>query len=183
MTNLVNNNRQSIRLKYLFTERMGGAWGEDPENEGDGIVCLRAADFFTERLSHSKFNLTRRIFNANEFKSKHLKDGDLIIEKSGGGENQPVGRVIIYDLDEPALCSNFLELLRPNQRISISKFSAYLLHSLWLNRSVLPFIKQTTGIQNLDLKDYLTEKFLFHRLKNKKQSSRCLIVKRRGLMN
>jgi type I restriction enzyme S subunit len=32
---------------------------------------------------------------------------------------------------------------------------AYLLHSFWLNRKILPAIKQTTGIQNLDISEFL----------------------------
>lgn len=156
----MNNNEQigqNIRLKYLFTKRIGGAWGQDLEGE-EGIVCLRAADIETEKVTHKIYDLTRRVFSQEELLNKGLQFGDLIIEKSGGGENQPVGRIAFFQLNEPALCSNFMELLRPDSRKISPKFGAFLLYSLWLNRLVTPSIKQTTGIQNLDVADYLDNK-------------------------
>jgi type I restriction enzyme S subunit len=151
-----NNQWTHLPIKVLFTDRIAGAWGEDPE-DGDGIVCIRAADFITDRLQHKRNDLTRRKYGTHEIITRKLRTGDLIIEKSGGGDNQPVGRIISFALDEPALCSNFLERLRPNKQILHSRFGAYLLYSLWANRSTIPFIKQTTGIQNLDSEEYLAQ--------------------------
>lgn len=148
---------QNIRLKYLFTKRIGGAWGQELEGE-EGIVCLRAADIETEKITHKISDLTRRVFSQDEISNKGLQKGDLIIEKSGGGENQPVGRIAFFQLNEPALCSNFMELIRPDSKKVIPQFAAFLLYSLWLNRVVIPSIKQTTGIQNLDIADYFDNK-------------------------
>lgn len=148
---------EEIPIKRLFLDRKGGAWGEDPDPE-NGIVCIRAADFITEKIRHATSELTRRKFSDKEVDTRSLKSGDLIIEKSGGGELQPVGRVVSFELNETALCSNFLELLRPNQKITYPRFAAYLLNSLWLQRVNFPFIKQTTGIQNLDIEEYFSQK-------------------------
>lgn len=146
-----------IRLKFLFEKRIGGSWGDEP-TDGNSFVCIRAADFDTYSLTHKTSDLTRRSFKEEELKSKVLRKGDLIIEKSGGGENQPVGRVVKFNLAEKALCSNFLEVLRPNSRKIDSQYAAYLLYSLWNSREVIKSIKQTTGIQNLDLTEYLDNK-------------------------
>lgn len=146
-----------IRLKYLFSKRIGGAWGDEPQDD-NAIICIRAADFNTDLLTHSTENLTRRSFDKNEIENKKLIAGDLIIEKSGGGENQPVGRVVKFNLNETALCSNFLELLRPDNSIADSEYLAYLFYALWKNRVVTKAIKQTTGIQNLDISDYFDNK-------------------------
>ncbi|MEH2410506.1 type I restriction-modification system subunit M N-terminal domain-containing protein [Nostoc sp.] len=150
------NGWKSIPLKFLFTHRVIGAWGEDPKN-GEGVICIRAADFLTDKISHRITNLTRREYDPREIVTRQLKPGDLIIEKSGGGDNQPVGRVVSFNLNEPALCSNFLELIRPNPKVISSRFGAYLLYSLWSNRVVFAFIKQTTGIQNLDAEEYFSQ--------------------------
>ncbi len=147
---------KQIPIKFLFIDRRTGAWGEYPDDE-EGVVCIRAADFITNELRHSQNDLTRRKYTAYEIETKKLQSGDLIIEKSGGGENQPVGRVIAFELDEIALCSNFLERLRPDKLILHSRFGAYLLYSLWVSRRVIPFIKQTTGIQNLDIEEYFSQ--------------------------
>lgn len=148
---------KKIPLKWMFSGRNTGAWGDEPESE-NGTICIRAADFITEKVRHSTTELTRRKFEQHEMDSKQLQPGDLVIEKSGGGENQPVGRVVVFDLDEPALCSNFLERIRINGAIVDTFFAGYLLYSLWAKKAVIPFIKQTTGIQNLDIEEYFTLK-------------------------
>lgn len=154
----------SIRIKYLFKERIAGAWGEEP-TEDNSVVCIRAADFETDKLTHKRTDLSRRSFKEEEIKKKSLEDGDLIIEKSGGGDNQPVGRVILFSLEEPALCSNFLEILRPDKKRVETKFVAYLMYSYWITRKVTSAIKQTTGIQNLDISEYFDLKVELPELK------------------
>ena len=41
-----------------------------------------------------------------------LNSGELLIEKSGGGDQQPVGVVMLYDLRDRAVCSNFIARMR-----------------------------------------------------------------------
>lgn len=149
MSQLQNLEWHRVRLKYAFPKRIAGAWGRDPEGD-NAVVCLRAADFLTEKLKHKTDDLTRRSYGEDELANKRLLPGDLIMEKSGGGDNQPVGRIVAFELNEDALCSNFLQIIRPDPTRITSEFSAYVLFSLWKNRTVVPFIKQTTGIQNLD---------------------------------
>ncbi|MCJ1810243.1 restriction endonuclease subunit S [Flavobacterium covae] len=147
---------KEYRLKHLFIKRIGGAWGTEPDD--DSVVCLRAADIETDQIIHKSNDLTYRTFSDNELNSRKLSPGDIIIEKSGGGENQPVGRVAKFVLNEAALCSNFLDLLRPNNKIVNTDYLTYILYYLWKNRTVVKSIKQTTGIQNLDIEDYLNNK-------------------------
>jgi len=147
---------KEYRLKHLFIKRIGGAWGTEPDD--DSVICLRAADIETDQMIHKSNDLTYRTFSDNELNSRKLSPGDIIIEKSGGGENQPVGRVAKFVLNEAALCSNFLDLLRPNNKIVNTDYLTYILYYLWKNRTVVKSIKQTTGIQNLDIEDYLNNK-------------------------
>lgn len=148
---------KNIRLKFLFEKHIGGAWGNEP-TESNSTVCLRAADFITEKIINKDYDLTRRSFTDDEILNKGLKKGDLIIEKSGGGDNQPVGRVVRFTLNEAALCSNFMEVLRPKENVLNPSFGAFLMYSLWARRIVFNSIKQTTGIQNLDMDSYLDYK-------------------------
>lgn len=151
---MIYNNSEGIRLRFLFDEKIAGAWGGNPV-EGNSVVCLRAADFITNTIEHSKSDLTYRSYSEDDIRKRALREGDIIIEKSGGGENQPVGRVALFTLQEMALCSNFLQILRPDKKKILPQFGAYLLLSIWLRRLVIPSIKQTTGIQNLDINRYL----------------------------
>jgi len=194
--------KTNIRVKYLFLKRIGGAWGNEPVEE-NSVVCIRAADFDTDSITHIKHDLTKRSFEAGEVEKKQLLTGDLIIEKSGGGDNQPVGRVVRFDLNETALCSNFLECLRPNQELAIPSYLGYLLYSLWKRRVVTASIKQTTGIQNLDIADYFDNKidlpdlaeqkkivefldneisFIDHLVKQKQIQLQLLVEKRQSLI-
>jgi len=86
--------------------------------------------------------------------------GDLLLEKSGGGEKTLVGCVVLYDLPIKAVCSNFVARM-PLSKGMDSRFWSYAYASLYAGRMTYPSIKQTTGIQNLDSQAYLCEKIGF----------------------
>ena len=89
-----------------------------------------------------------------------LQPGDLLLEKSGGSPDQPVGRVSYFEGAEGiAVGSNFLQTLRPADGVD-SKFLFYLLQHEYSRGRVLPFQQQTTGIINLRVKDYLSVEVL-----------------------
>lgn len=144
------------RLSDCIQVCRAGMWGVDPtdKNEEDHLVCVRVADFDTERLKVATSKLTVRAVTQAERSGRLLSPGDLLLEKSGGGDKTPVGRVVAFDLDQPAVCSNFLSRLVPNRALVRSDYLLLLLNHLHARRVVVPFIKQTTGIQNLDSKAY-----------------------------
>jgi type I restriction enzyme S subunit len=76
-----------------------------------------------------------------------------LIEKSGGGENQPVGCVVYFDHTYDAVCSNFVARV-PIAAGMHPRFWSYVHASLYSSRRNVPAIKQTTGIQNLDIEVY-----------------------------
>ena len=81
---------------------------------------------------------------------------DLLLEKSGGGENQPVGAVVLYDACTPAVSSNFIARMQVAPGFD-PRYLCYVhaaLFYLGVNRRS---IHQTTGIQNLDSAAYLSE--------------------------
>jgi restriction endonuclease S subunit len=80
----------------------------------------------------------------------------LLLEKSGGGEQQPVGAVVLYDEDKPAVCSNFIACMRVAPGFD-SRYLCYLHAALYFSRVNCRSINQTTGIQNLDAHSYLSE--------------------------
>jgi len=80
-----------------------------------------------------------------------------LLEKSGGGELQPVGAVVQYESDMAAVCSNFIARVVVEKEYD-SRFLAYLHAHLYDSRVNTRSIKQTTGIQNLDSYAYLCER-------------------------
>ncbi len=145
------------RLKDSVLGIVNGAWGEDPSGGTDDLVCVRVADFDRVRNRVVDSNLTIRSISANERRGRLLQAGDLLIEKSGGGDLQPVGAVVLYDLEIPAVCSNFIArmLVPPSCH---PEFLCYLHAALYSVRINVKSIKQNTGIQNLDLDAYLNER-------------------------
>ena len=89
-----------------------------------------------------------------------LRSGDLLLEKSGGGDQQPVGVVILFDHDVPAVCSNFIGKITVRKDFD-PHFLTFLHSTLYSFRLNTRSIKQTTGIQNLDSNAYLSEVVAF----------------------
>ncbi|WRM40600.1 restriction endonuclease subunit S [Bacillus velezensis] len=90
-----------------------------------------------------------------------MKKGDLLIEKSGGGEKQPVGFVVQYNLDKKALYANFMAKIELNSQKVDSTFMNYVFSSLYGVKANIKAFNQTTGIQNLNTSVYLNEVFMY----------------------
>jgi type I restriction enzyme, S subunit len=147
---------RAIRLKQTVTACANGTWGEEPRGGPDDLICVRVADFDRQRLCLDLRNPTRRYVPPSYRRGRLLAPGDLLLEKSGGGDGQPVGAVMLYQGGEPAVCSNFIARM-PVAPGFDARYLCYLhatLYRLGLNRRS---IYQTTGIQNLDGKSYLQE--------------------------
>lgn len=136
------------RLKWSRTKTINGVWGDEPDGEND-ICCIRVADFDRTKFRVIRKDLTQRAISPTQRTGRELRPGDLLLEKSGGGEKQIVGCVVLYDHDEPAVTSNFVAriLIAPEQS---PRFWTYVHSALYAGKLNYPAIKQTTGIQNLD---------------------------------
>lgn len=151
-----------ITMKRIFRERVAGSWGEDENKGSQNTFCLRIADFDYSKLKFiDKQQYTIRSYTKKEIERKKLKIGDLLIEKSGGGEKTPVGRVVMFDLClKNAMYANFMEKLCVRE-ITIPEYVNYLLSAFYANGMVWPYIKATTGIQNFDITNFLSKEFVF----------------------
>lgn len=141
------------RLKWSVLDCTNGVWGEEADGVDD-IVCLRVADFDRDKFTITADNLTIRAVEPKQFESRKLKKGDLLIEKSGGGEKQLVGCVVYFDHDFDAVSSNFVARMTVDPALS-ARYICYLHAGLYAGKLNYPAIKQTTGIQNLDTNEYL----------------------------
>lgn len=141
--------------------------GGEPDDQND-ITVLRVADFDRQSFKVSDLKLTTRSIPPKDRGSRLLKQGDLLIEKSGGGDKTLVGCVVLFDKAYEAVTSNFVAKMSPLESYD-SYFLAYAFSQLYAGKVNYPSIKQTTGIQNLDSDSYLMEKFCFppkHEQKN-----------------
>ena len=143
------------RLKDSVISYQNGVWGEDPDGSND-IMCVRVADFDRVSLRVRSKIPTLRSVDPRVVKERGLFPGDLLLEVSGGGDKQPVGTVVVYDHQQPAVCSNFISQLRPAEDFD-SIFLTYLHSALYSARINVRSIKQSIGIQNLDKVNYMNE--------------------------
>ncbi|MBS5913617.1 MAG: restriction endonuclease subunit S [Paenibacillus macerans] len=141
----------------LLESVISGEWGNEPNGEQD-VFVLRTTNFSNNgKIDFSK-EVVKRNIDEKKVDAKKLNYGDIIIEKSGGSIDQPVGRVVFYDLRDDTtayLCNNFTSVLRPNTKLVNPKFLFYFLFYLYKCKAVLKFQNQTTGIINLKLDNYL----------------------------
>jgi type I restriction enzyme S subunit len=151
---------ETRRIRECITNRRAGLWGDEPTaaNAEDHIVCIRVADFDMERLRVGTSKLPIRAVPKVAARPRLLVPGDVLIEKSGGGDVTPVGRAVLYDLPEAAISSNFVTRVRPDRAVLQSEWLLFALAVLHATRANVPFIKQTTGIQNLDEAAYFAQR-------------------------
>ena len=132
-----------------------GLWkGKKPPFVKVGVI--RNANFtkyFT--LDYSKIEYID--VEQRAFEKKHLLHGDLIVEKSGGSDKNPVGRAIFFDGEDGLFSfSNFTMCMRcKDQTTLMSKYLFYLLLCIYSRGDMVAMQTQTTGLHNL-----LVEKFM-----------------------
>ncbi len=86
---------------------------------------------------------------------KLLKTGDILLEKSGGGPTQPVGRVALFRNAEGEYSySNFTTRMRVSTNGLCSEFLWHMCHALYNSGATEKLQKQTSGIRNLDFTAY-----------------------------
>jgi len=149
------------RIRDRLGVIVGGEWGDDPDahDEGVEIPVVRVADI--RGLDVTTEDLTIRRVKESKLPSRLIGKRTLLIEKSGGGEQKPVGRAVLgRKLAVDAICSNFMA--KTDCGLTVAPlFVAYLLDAASSSGINTAHIQQTTGIQNLRVTDYLNSKVAF----------------------
>ena len=146
-----------FRIKFCLSRSVAGIWGDDEKGNKDDIVCFRVADFDYSKGCLIFDKLTIRNVSAAQLQNRLLHDGDLLIEKSGGGDATPVGRVVRFNYNDKAICSNFIHSISVKEGYS-SNYLYYYFYGMYANKVNLLYFNQTTGIQNLKVGEYLSQK-------------------------
>lgn len=147
---------QTVRLKQTVTACQNGTWGDEPNGGAGDLICARVADFDRLRLRADLRNPTWRSVPQPYRRGRMLVRGDLLLEKSGGGDGLPVGAVVLYEGETAAVCSNFIARM-PVAPGFDARFLCYLHAALYSLRVNCRSINQSTGLQNLDSGSYLSE--------------------------
>ena len=149
-----------VSLRDIFESQITGEWGNECAENENGTKVLRTTNFTQEgKINYD--DVVIRSINEIKAKQKRLHYGDIILEKSGGTEKTPVGRVVFCDEtieDSLYLCNNFTQAMRVNQTIAIPKYVFYFMWNLHFSGKTDLLQNKTTGIRNLQIKSYLNEK-------------------------
>jgi type I restriction enzyme S subunit len=148
--------KQDWDIKKLgdICEYGNGLWtGKKPPFINVGVI--RNTNFTKEgKLDDS--DIVYLDVEKSQFVKRMLKYGDIILEKSGGGPKQPVGRVVIFDKEVGNYSfSNFTSLIRiknPNQ-IDFNYLHLYLFFS-YISGVTETMQSHSTGIRNLKFDEY-----------------------------
>ena len=143
------------KLIDITGKALSGEWGTD-DLDGSGTPVLRTTNFTNIGKVNYDNVVTRNIQKKN-ISEKLLKKGDIIIEKSGGTDKNPVGRVIYFEGEENKyLFNNFTGLLRIKDKNEwYPKFVFYSMLANYNRGGTRRFENKTTGLHNLKLDDYV----------------------------
>jgi type I restriction enzyme S subunit len=136
-----------------------GLWkGEKPPFANVGVV--RNTNFTKDgTLDYS--DIAYLDVEANKLEKRRLQFGDIILEKSGGGPKQPVGRVALFDRQDGDFSfSNFTASLRVLAPDEIDfRFLHMFLYWTYVSGATEGMQSHSTGIRNLNADAYRAIEF------------------------
>lgn len=147
------------RLGDIFELQITGEWGNECAENEVGTKVLRTTNFTSDGVIDYK-NVVVRSIGKSKVEKKRLRSGDIILEKSGGTEKTPVGRVVFCDKsieDDTYLCNNFTQAMRVKREVGCPRYVFYFMWYLHYSGKTDLLQNKTTGIRNLQVKSYLNE--------------------------
>lgn len=149
---------KQLRVIDMLDSLIGGVWGKPPDGGDVNVTALGSGVFGAGALRlNPEFSQLRSV-SLKQLESRRLQPGDLVLERSGGGPDQPVGRVVFVDADVgDCIPSDFMRLLRPNPAVVDPGYLFWRLWSLYQQGRSRLYQRQTTSIRNLSVKAYLSQ--------------------------
>lgn len=152
-------------LKNFIKSSCSGEWGKDESEEVDEnrytkCLVIRATEFDnTYNLQLDNSRVKYRWIENSKLLKMNIQANDLLIEKSGGSEDQPVGRISILT-DEilkgnQIAYSNFIHKITAE---GISPMYLYFYLKTMYNIKITDSMQsQTNGIRNLIMQEYFDQ--------------------------
>lgn len=165
MENQLPKNWVETELKEIISYVIGGDWGKDPEAIDDddfvGVLCIRGSEI--KKWSDNKGNTASlRKIKKNSLENRKLEVGDILIEISGGGPDQPVGRTVLidkqvlnYESETPKVCTNFLRLIRIYNTLN-SVYVNHYFHYFYDVGEIVKYQGGSNNLRNLKFKEFET---------------------------
>lgn len=135
-------------------EFSNGLWtGKKPPFQTVGVI--RNTNFTKDSLLDDSDIVFLEV-EQSQFQKRKLRYGDIILEKSGGGPKQPVGRVVIFDkTDGDFSFSNFTSVIRIKNKNEVDfNFLHRYLFLEYISGATEKMQSHSTGIRNLKFDEY-----------------------------
>lgn len=146
-----------------------GLWkGENPPFVKIGVI--RNTNFTKEGTLNDS-DIAYLDVEVKKYEKRRLQFGDIILEKSGGGPKQPVGRVALFDMKEGDYSfSNFTASIRVQDPDELDfRFVHRFLHWTYVAGVTERMQSNSTGIRNLDGEAYKAIEISFPPLDEQKR--------------
>jgi len=141
-------------LRELVKENQAGDWGAEG---GPHMVDVLRSTNLTRRGHLNLSDVARRSLPPQKAARLELRQNDILLERSGGGPDQPVGRVGFVSKHMPGSAfSNFLHLLRPDPSEINPLYLKWILWRVNQTKRILRLEQQTTQLRNLNFRDYMS---------------------------
>lgn len=155
----------SVPLKELVVAMRNGDWGKDNPcgNNTEVSYCIRGADI-PDVNAGNKGKMPIRYILPKNYEKKHLVEGDIVVEISGGSPTQSTGRCAVISqalldrCEQKIVCTNFCKALKPLD--GYSHFLYYYWTYLYEKGCFFAYENGTTGIKNLDIAGIIENEFL-----------------------
>jgi type I restriction enzyme S subunit len=145
----------AVPLRAVLVLSQPGAWGDEASTDGEPVRVLRAADLTRDGRVNAD-GAAWRCLSSRDRARRLMQDGDLMLERSGGGPGAPVGRVALIEKMGPVYCNNFCQQLRVDRYCLIPHYTLRALWHRYIRGVTARLEHQTTGIRNLDYDGYLS---------------------------
>jgi type I restriction enzyme, S subunit len=143
----------TIQLQKCLAVSTAGNWGDE---HGEVTLPVLRSTNFTDSRELDLRDVALRGLSKKDAAKFTLLRGDILVERSGGGPAQPVGRVVVLDRDLPSSAfSNFVQLLRVDKEVMNPDYVSWCLYRLHACGIVERLQHQTTQMRNLDIRDYV----------------------------
>ncbi len=124
------------------------------------VGVIRSTNFTKQcEFDHSKIIFIE--VEETKFLKRKLQCGDIVVERSGGGPNQPVGRVLLFDIEEgDYTISNFTSALRIKDKCALdSSYLHRVLVAQYFSGVTAKMQSNATNIINLHYDEFLNIEF------------------------
>ena len=145
-----------VPLTHALTHVIGGAWGDSAGTSDIDVDALNLLVFSSPTSTVDPQYSSRRSLSRARLASRSIEQDDILLERSGGTDDQAVGRVVRAAEALPGVVpTDFMRLLRVDPMVAEPRYVFWWLWARYQRGDTHAFQSKTTNIRNLRVGDYL----------------------------